>query len=306
MENAVPPSDHSAILAIAENPSPGPCEVLAPARQTVPLVFSSPHSGRLYPPEFIAQARLDAQALRGSEDAFVDEVFAAALDLGAPLLRAHFPRAYVDANREPFELDPAMFEAPLPDYVTTTSRRIADGLGTIPRVVAGGEEIYATRLRFDDALRRIETHYLPYHRVLAELLDATRQRFGFCLLVDCHSMPSTGGRLGGVPGHRRVDVVLGDCRGTACAPVFTAVAEAILRDMGFAVVRNAPYAGGYTTQKYGRPKQNAHALQIEINRALYMDEKTITRGPRLPALAKSMKTLIETLAGIDPGSPENP
>ena len=194
----------------------------------------------------------------------------------------------------------------MPDYVTTASPRIADGLGTIPRVVAGGEEIYATRLRFDDALGRIETHHVPYHRALASLLDATRRRFGFCLLIDCHSMPSTGGPLNRIPGRRRIDVVLGDCRGTACAPVFTEAAEAALRDMGFVVVRNAPYAGGYTTRHYGRPEQHVHALQIEINRALYMDEKTITRGPGLPLLAGRMETLIATLAGIDPGIPESP
>ena len=305
MEIAVLASDDSAALAAAETPSPDSCEVLAPATQTVPLVFASPHSGRAYPPEFVARSRLDALALRGSEDAFIDEVFAAAPGLGAPLLRAHFPRAYLDANREPFELDPAMFEAPLPDYVTTVSPRIADGLGTIPRVVAGGEEIYGARLRFDEALGRIEAHHGPYHQVLTDLIEATRRRFGFCLLIDCHSMPSTGGPLNRLPGHRRIDVVLGDCRGTACAPVLTGTAEAALRRMGFATQRNAPYAGGYTTRHHGHPDRRVHALQIEINRALYMDEKTVTRGPELPYLAKRMETLIEALAGIDPATVEN-
>ncbi len=291
-EIAVLPSDDSAAIAAAHTRFPGPCEVLAPARQTVPLVFASPHSGRAYPPEFVAQSRLDVLTLRGSEDAFMDEVFAAAPGLGAPLLRARFPRAYVDANREPFELDPAMFEAPLPDYVTTASPRIADGLGTIPRVVAGGEEIYGARLSFDHVLGRIESHHVPYHQALADLVEATRRRFGFCLLIDCHSMPSTGGR--------RIDVVLGDCRGTACSPIFTEGAEAAFRRMGLTVARNAPYAGAYTTRHYGHPDRNVHALQIEINRALYMDEKTVTRGPGLALLAGRMKTLIEALAGIRP------
>ena len=174
-----------------DNRSPvPPWRLLAPAEQTAPVVFASPHSGRDYPPEFIAASRLNVVSLRGSEDAFIDEIFAAAPDFGAPLLCARFPRAYVDANREAFELDPAMFTDPLPDYVNTRSPRIAAGLGTIARVVTDGEDIYHEPLRFEDALGRIEALYRPYHKALQGLLQATQERFGGCLLVDCHSMPS--------------------------------------------------------------------------------------------------------------------
>ncbi len=167
-------------------------DVLAPAHQTVPLVFASPHSGADYPPEFLAASRLDGLAIRRSEDSIVDELFAAAPTHGAPLLRALFPRAFIDPNREPFELDPTMFEDALPDYANTQSSRVAAGLGTVARVVSSGKEIYLHKLRFADAARRIDAHYRPYHRALRELLDATRQSFGCYVLIDCHSMPSVG------------------------------------------------------------------------------------------------------------------
>ena len=146
-----------------EAKSPAPWRMMAPVRQTAPVVFASPHSGRDYPPEFVASSRLGVIDLRRSEDAYMDEIFAAAPDYGAPLLCAQFPRAYVDANREAFELDPAMFADDLPDYVNTSSPRIAAGLGTIARVVNDGEDIYGAPLRFNDAKRRIEDLYQPYH-----------------------------------------------------------------------------------------------------------------------------------------------
>ncbi len=277
-----------------------PCDVQAPAEQTAPLVFASPHSGRLYPPDFVAASRLDPIRLRRSEDAFVDEIFAAAPAHGAPLLRAHFARAYVDPNREAFELDPAMFEDALPDYVNTTSVRVAVGLGTIAKVVTSGEEIYRTSLRFEDARRRIEACYVPYHETLRGLLEATRRRFGACLLIDCHSMPSVGGPMDADPGLRRVGVVLGDCHGTACAPAVTDMAERELKAMRFTVTRNDPYAGGFTTRHYGAPKDGVHVLQIEINRAHYMDEATVARGAGLPPLVRRITRLIEAMARIDP------
>ena len=286
-----------------DNRSPVPSwRLLAPAEQTAPVVFASPHSGRDYPPEFIAASRLNVVSLRGSEDAFIDEIFAAAPDFGAPLLCARFPRAYVDANREAFELDPAMFTDPLPDYVNTRSPRIAAGLGTIARVVTDGEDIYHEPLRFEDALGRIEALYRPYHKALQGLLQATQERFGGCLLVDCHSMPSgqLAPELGAGDGNKPTDMVLGDCFDTSSAPAVTDIAKAALEASGFTVALNKPYAGGFTTRHYGRPREGVHVLQVEINRALYMDEKLVRRGPGLPSLKCRLGPLMRALANIDP------
>ena len=276
-----------------------PHEVVAPARQTLPLVFASPHSGTNYPPDFLAASRLDRMTLRRSEDSFVDEIFQAAPGLGAPLIRALFPRAYVDPNREPFELDPAMFEDELPSYVNTRSPRVAAGLGTIARVVANGADIYRAKLSVREALERIRTYYWPYHEALRDLVEATRAAFGYCVLIDCHSMPSIGGPVDRDPGAQRVDFVLGDCHGTACGTVVIETAAAELRKLGYHVARNAPYSGGFVTRHYGRPAESVHALQIEINRALYMDEGEIRRGDHLPRLAAQMNGVIAALGRID-------
>jgi N-formylglutamate amidohydrolase len=294
-----PPDDDRALLHAVEEVSAAPWEVVERGVQTVPVVFASPHSGRDYPAEFLAVSRLDSLTVRRSEDAFVDEIFAAVPDAGAPLLRAHFPRAFVDPNREAYELDPAMFEDALPSYVNTNSPRVEAGLGTIARVVTSGEEIYGAKLRFADAKRRIETYYVSYHKALRGLVDATRERFGVCLLVDCHSMPSVGGPMDNDRGRRRVDFVLGDCHGTACAPLVTDMARQALSEMGYVVTQNAPYAGGFTTRHYGRPYDGVHALQIEINRNLYMDEERITRGPGLEELAARMGRLVKILVAVD-------
>jgi N-formylglutamate amidohydrolase len=273
--------------------------VVAPAEQSVPLVFASPHSGQDYPAEFVAQSRLDALAIRRSEDAFVDQIFAAAAKHGAPLLKAHFPRVYIDPNREPYELDPAMFEGALPDYVDTASPRVAAGLGTIARVVTSGEEVYRQKLTFADARRRVEDHYFPYHAALQALVESTRERFGVCLLVDCHSMPSVGGPMDSDTGSKRVDIVLGDCHGSSCARAVTDTAEEVLRDLGCSVRRNVPYAGGYTTRHYGRPWNGVHGLQIEVNRALYMDELAITPTEGMAEVVRRMDRLIKALTELD-------
>ncbi|MBB90649.1 MAG: N-formylglutamate amidohydrolase [Magnetovibrio sp.] len=258
------------------------------------MVFASPHSGRNYTPDFVEQSCLDATALRRSEDAFVDQLFRRAPDFGAPLIRANFPRAYVDANREAYELDPRMFSGALPDYVVTRSPRIAAGLGTIARVVANGEEIYGHPLTFAEARRRIEDTHRPYHRALMGLIDDTRQAFGGCLLVDCHSMPSnvTGTRND----HPLGDIILGDCHGTAAAPAMTALAERLLRELGFSVTRNRPYAGGYTTRHYGRPRAGVHVLQIELNRALYLDEAAIAPKPEMAGITTRLDDFMAQLS----------
>jgi N-formylglutamate amidohydrolase len=269
-----------------------------PAEQLLPLVLASPHSGRDYPADFIAQSALDPQTLRRSEDSFVDELFAHAPAKGAPLLCALFPRAFLDVNRDAYELDPAMFDGPLPDWVLTDTPRVAAGLGTIARQVATGADIYRGKLSFAEAERRIETLYRPYHRALQDLVSATQAKFGQCLLLDCHSMPSIGGPGESDDGSERVDFVLGDCYGRSCAPAITDAAERHLQALGYCVVRNIPYAGGYTTRHYGAPRRRSHALQIEINRRLYMQEATHEKHDGFVRLQAELDHLIDTLAGL--------
>ncbi|MGD9742473.1 MAG: N-formylglutamate amidohydrolase [Dongiaceae bacterium] len=288
-------TEHSAPVP----PNDRPFELLAPDAQRVPLVFASPHSGNVYPPEFVAASRLDPMTLRRSEDSYVDELFGAAPTLGAPLLRALFPRAFVDPNREAMELDPAMFEDALPPGAKVATPRVVAGLGSIARVVATGEEIYGHKLRFAEARDRLDRFYRPYHGALEELVHATRRRFGHCLLIDCHSMPSVGGPMERDAGDARVDVVLGDCHGRSCAPLVTSHVEGLLMRQGLRVARNTPYAGGYVTQFYGRPAEGLHALQIEINRALYMDEASYRRGPGFERVRKAMTGLIGGLAALE-------
>ncbi|UPY35757.1 N-formylglutamate amidohydrolase [Sediminicoccus sp. KRV36] len=268
-------------------------DLTRPARHLAPLIFVSAHSGRDYSEDFLAAARLDATALRKSEDAFVDELFAATPALGAPLLAARFPRAWCDANREPWELDPSMFDEPLPDWVNSASPRVGAGLGTIARVVASGEAIYRRRLSFQEAELRVRLSWEPFHAALAALVAETRERFGTCLLVDCHSMPTAASPPGEPP-----DFVLGDAHGSACAPRATRAVEALLQASGRKVQRNDPYAGGYITRHYGRPRENIHAIQIEIARGLYMDERTIQRAPAFAAFQEEMAGLVESLLGL--------
>jgi N-formylglutamate amidohydrolase len=277
------------------DPFDPPFLVLGPDTPAAPVVFASPHSGNVYPPEFVSAARLDAISLRSSEDAFIDELFTAAPLLGMPLIKARFPRAYVDVNREPWELDPGMFVDRLPDYVNRSSPRANAGLGTIARIVANGAEIYAGKLSFAEAKRRIETLYMPYHARLAALLHEIRDGWHGSLLVDCHSMPSLAGPQERNAGRRRVDFVLGDCHGESCTSGITELVERTLSGFGYEVARNDPYAGGFTTRHYGRPQDGRHALQIEINRSLYMDERSMTLRPYFATLAGHITRLMAIL-----------
>ncbi len=276
-----------------------PYEIRHPTEQKTPLVFASPHSGSDYPADFLKASRLDATAVRRSEDAFVDELYETAPERGAPLIAAAFPRAYVDPNREPYELDPEMFASPLPGFVNQTSPRIAAGLGTIAKVVTNGEDIYHRKLTLQEGLTRIERLYRPYHGALRRLIDQTRARFGHCLLIDCHSMPSIGGPMDRDPGSDRVDFVLGDCHGQSAAPQVMDWVENFLIGKGYVVKRNAPYAGGFTTRHYGTPEDGVHALQIEVNRALYMDETEITRSDGMSGLKGVIDGLIAHLTAFD-------
>ena len=272
-----------------------PFEVVEPAALSGPVVCNSPHSGRAYPSGFLAQSRLDLPTLRRSEDTFVDELFADSVAYGVPLMRAHFPRAFLDVNREPYELDPRMFEGRLPAFANTRSLRVAGGLGTIARVVGDAREIYDRRLPVDEALSRIELYYKPYHRALRRLIVNAQKSFGLAVLIDCHSMPSNASGRDERP---RADVVLGDRYGTSCVPNVTDVIEESLRDLGYAVLRNKPYAGGFITEHYGDPAAGLHAVQVEINRALYMDERLYRRSHRFEAVRTDLGRMVARLAEV--------
>jgi len=271
--------------AIGDFSSTPPFVVRCAAEQRVPFVFNSPHSGCHYPPRFLAMSRLDPVAIRRSEDCYVDELFGGAVTLGAPLLAANFPRAYLDANREPWEFDPRMFSEPLPPHANARSARVAGGLGTVPRLVGEGQEIYAGKLSLAEGVDRVEAVYKPYHERLKRLLTATHARFGHAVLIDCHSMPASI-RLG--DSGMRPDFIVGDRFGVSCAPVLSEAAIRILSGLGYSVAHNKPYAGGFITEHYGRPARGLHALQIEVNRGLYMDERTLRRTVGFEALARDL------------------
>jgi N-formylglutamate amidohydrolase len=270
-----------------------PFEVRMPQGAAGAVIFNSPHSGASYPAELMAASRLDGRSLRRSEDFQVDALFAEAPRLGSPLLLAHFPRAYLDVNREPYELDPRMFEGRLPSFANTRSLRVAGGLGTIPKIVGDGQDIYRGRLPVVEALHRIECIYKPYHAALAGLVQAALRTHGEAILVDCHSMPSASL---GPAATGRPDIVLGDRYGASAAPQIVELAEAIFEELGFKVARNRPYAGGFITEHYGQPTGGVHALQIEINRGLYMDEAAIALHDGYPRILAAMTAFIERFA----------
>ncbi|MES2907364.1 MAG: N-formylglutamate amidohydrolase [Pseudomonadota bacterium] len=257
-----------------------------------PLLLNSPHSGRAYPSGFIAASKLDALTLRRSEDAYVDELLKPATQRGVPMMHVLFPRAFLDVNREPYELDPRMFSGRLPPFANTRSVRVAGGLGTIARIVADAKEIYAAPLCVNKALNRIETYHKPYHRALKSLLHKVRHRFGHVVMIDCHSMPSV---MRGTSEKTKADFVLGDRYGTSCAPGILDVAHKTLESFGYRVARNKPYAGGYITEHYGAPAQGYHVLQLEVNRALYLDEQACEKTDGFDVLARRLGQLVEAL-----------
>jgi N-formylglutamate amidohydrolase len=292
------PSDYaaSAMRAQAESASnlapaaEPPFILIEPLKRAAPLIFSSPHSGRRYPPDLLADARVPLISLRRSEDAYVDELFAGAAAHGAAVLSAAVARAYVDLNRDPGELDPDMFEDRPPHSPHINSSRVQAGLGAIPRLSGDGQSIYRRKLSLHEAERRFATIHRPYHAMLQNLLAETHDMFGCAVLVDCHSMPSSA------RGAHAPDVVLGDRFGASCHPSVTSLAEATLRRLGYRVARNTPFAGGHTTQIYGRPAARTHALQIEINRALYVDERTLERTSGFARVRADMARLAEAVA----------
>src|ERR1700723_4041558 len=272
-----------------------PFEIVEPAAWRGPIIFNSPHSGSLYPQDFVAASRNDLAALRRSEDSFMDELIGDLSQRGFPVVRVNFPRSYVDVNREPYELDPRMFSGRLPSFANTRSMRVAGGLGTIPRVVGDGQEIYSERIAVDDALARIEQLYKPYHRALRRLINKAHRAFGTVVVVDCHSMPSVGVSR---EEPRRPDIVIGDRYGTSCASVLADTVEETMSGLGYSIGRNKPYAGGFITEHYGNPASGLHTVQLELNRAIYMDERRRERSARFAQVATDFIVLAEALAAV--------
>lgn len=266
-----------------------------PAVVTTAVVFASPHSGRKYPQSFLRRAVLDQNEVRSSEDAFVDDLFASAVDQGAPLLLAQAPRAYLDLNRGPDELDPAVIEGVRRNV---QNPRIASGLGVIPRVVSNGRAIYDGKLTLVEAHDRIESVWRPYHERLQSLLDEAHRTFAESILIDCHSMPHEALDHVAPPGAIRPDVVLGDRFGAAAASRIVEQVEAAFASAGFRVARNMPFAGAYICQTYGRPSRHQHAVQIEIDRSLYMDEIAIKPNANYTAFKATLDGVIAKLAQI--------
>ncbi len=270
-------------------------ETIRPQRQIAPFVFNSSHSGCDYPERFLKMTLLDRFSIRQSEDSLIDEIFETAPYLGAPLLRARFPRAYLDVNREPYELDPQMFHETLPIHHNTGSQRVAAGLGTLARIVAENQPIYREKLTLADAMMRIHTIYKPYHSALQNLLSQTLHRFGVAVLIDCHSMPKLA-RTNNSPG---AEIVLGDRFGTTCAPALIDMAEELFISCGFKVARNQPYAGGFITRSYGTPNHGIHALQIEFSRHLYMNESTRRAHKNFELIKQIATRLIKNFIHMD-------
>jgi N-formylglutamate amidohydrolase len=259
-----------------------------------PLLITSPHSGCDYPPEFLAASRLDAHAIRQSEDMFVAELFAGAPEAGIPLMAARFPRAYVDLNRAADELEPTLFHEKLPDHIPKPSLRAKSGLGTVPRLVAENTPIYDHKLSYAEAQHRIETVYQPFHDALDTALRDAHQAHGLALLLDAHSMPSQAIKKTG-QADGEIDFVLGNRHGRACDERLSDWVGAFLTALGWRVAYNKPYAGGFITEQYGAPANGFHALQIEINRAIYMDEASHQKHQGFVALHADITAMMHAL-----------
>lgn len=273
-------------------------DVVLPVKDRSCVVFASPHSGRDYPWTFLRSTMLDEHVIRSSEDAFVDQMFDCAPEYGAAFIKAGAPRAFVDLNRSAGELDPALIEGV---RRRGHNPRIASGLGVIPRVVANGRAIYRGKLTLAEAQRRIETYWHPYHQKLQSLLDAAHQRHGQAVLIDCHSMPHEAMDSVARSGVKRPDIVLGDRFGTAAAGEVVDRVEAALCAAGFVVTRNTPFAGAYITQAYGRPAQAQHAVQMEIDRSLYMNEKLIRPNGDFETVQRALREVVAKVAQIGLG-----
>jgi N-formylglutamate amidohydrolase len=271
-------------------------DVVRPEALQSPVIFASPHSGRVYPAHLLEASALGPAAIRRSEDCLVDALIGEAPAFGFALITARYARAYIDLNREAYELDPAMFEDELPTFAQGKTARVAAGLGAIARIVGEGQEIYARKLSFAEAEARIDGVYRPYHAALSALLAEARGMFGGAILIDWHSMPSAAARS--ARGRRVPDFVLGDRFGASCTASLSGLMARELKDMGYEVARNTPYAGGYTTEFYGHPGEGAHVLQVEINRALYLDETALTPSAGFAKLKDDLEALFARIAAV--------
>ena len=266
-----------------------------PEQHRSSVVFASPHSGSDYPWSFIRESVLDRHTIRSSEDAFVDQLFDSAPGFGAPLLKAGAPRAFIDLNRSPEELDPALIEGVRRHG---HNPRVASGLGVIPRVVANGRAIYHGKLPMAVVQRRIDQYWRPYHAALQQLLDQAHRRFGNAILIDCHSMPHEA--MDGVARgtQKRPEIVLGDRFGAAADGAVVEQIESAFASAGLTVTRNTPFAGAFVTQAYGRPSRRQHAVQIEIDRSIYMDEAQITPNANFEAFRTVLRQVTAEIAAI--------
>jgi N-formylglutamate amidohydrolase len=271
---------------------PNPVRYAGPAVLPTGLIVSCPHSGQFYPPEMVRSTQLDRLTLRRTEDAFVDDLFADAPEVGADLFVSEFARAFVDVNRSPDELDPRLIFGVRTGFLSELSPRVQAGLGVIPRTLGDDIDIYSQKISYQEAMARIDEVHAPWHQALEACVASRSAQLGSVLLLDCHSMPN------GSAGETNADIILGDRYGASCSPAVTAEASRILRDEGFTLVRNDPYPGGYTTTQYGRPTTGRHALQIEINRSLYMVEGAMTRRGEFVTIRQKMKRLLSGLSGL--------
>ncbi len=261
--------------------------VSVPAERSTPYIFLSPHSGRDYPAGFLKACVPPLSMLRRSEDAYVDQLLGDPALQGCAFLAARFPRVFVDPNRAHDELDPAMFYDTPVDAIGPPSARAAAGLGVVSRLAADGRALYRAPISYEEVRQRLNTCYRPYHKLLREQIGLTRAQFGEAIILDVHSMPSASAR--------GADIVLGDRYGASCSRALVARAEAHFRDLGFAVVRNRPYAGGYTTEHYGRPAAGVQALQIEINRGLYLDELSVQPSKGFKSMRATLQAWIDRM-----------
>lgn len=289
------------LVGVTADPLDAAVEVRRAQRLATPLIFASPHSGRVYPDALQAASRLSAQDLRRSEDAYVDELIAGAESRGVAMVLCRFARAFVDVNRDPWELDPTMFEDAVPTAALANSPRVAAGLGAVPRLVGEGREIYSRKLAYSEAAERLNGVHRPYHLALGVLMEEARARFGLAILVDWHSMPSGVARADKRIGSAWPEVVLGDRHGASCGRGLTASVKRAFETAGYVTTLNAPYAGGFTTQTWGRPREGFHALQVELDRGLYLDEAEVAKADGFDRLRRDLDRLTDALVREDWG-----
>ena len=274
--------------------------ILTPKAWESAVVFASPHSGRDYSKTFKGQSILDPLTLRSSEDAFVDQLIDYVTDFGAPLLLAHAPRAFVDLNRAADELDPAIVNGA---QTRGQNPRISSGLGVIPRVVANGRPIYRGKIPMQEAKDRLNTYWHPYHKALLSLLKTAKFRHGYSVLIDVHSMPhdavSSPSKLVKAP-----EIVIGDRHGSSASRALVEEVEACFANAGLRTARNTPFAGAFITQQYGRPSTNQHAIQIEIDRAIYLNEAQVAPSEQFAETRDKLKQAFKSVARL--GAPELP